>query len=192
MTIQSYIKTKKYLGGLRNMENVRELVKEIKDNLSQKSSSQKDEVRVMKAMLNDREYEVGIYGKDGLEGTFCPAKEARKMTTSIISSAAKIPVAEAEKLADAHEFKKSEAESMISISKEFINTYIETDRKLPLGGRELSDVALMKKEVPESIRTYPKKTGVNEDGSARCEHPTVKVKAHNRVKVIAPCPKWVK
>lgn len=174
------------------MENVRELVKEIKDNLSQESSSQKDEVRVMKAMLNDRDYEVGVYGKEGLEGTYSPFKDSRKMISSIISSAAKIPAAEAEALADAHDFKKSEAESMVGISKEFINTYIDTNRKLPLGGRELSNVSLIKKEVPESVRTYPHKVGVNEDGTARCEHPTVNVKAHNRIRVIAPCPKWVK
>ena len=173
------------------MENVRELVKEIRDNLSQKSSSQKDEARVMKAMLNDREYEVGIYGKEGKEGTINPAKEARAMIASVMTSAAKIPVAEAEKLAEAHEFKKSEAANMINISKEFVNTYLETDRKLPLGGRETSDVSLIRKEVKESTRTYPSKVGVNEDGTPRYEHVPVKVKAHNSVKVVAPCPEWV-
>jgi len=173
------------------MENVKDLVKEIKTNLSQKSSSQKDELRVMKAMLNDRTYEVGIYGKEGKEGTVSPAKEARDFVTSIITSAAKIPVAEAEKLAEAHEFKKSEAANLINISKEFVNTYLGTDRKLPLGGRKTSDVSLIKKVVKESIRTYPSKVGVNEDGTARYDHIPVKVKDHTSIRVIAPCPDWV-
>ena len=52
------------------MENVRNLVNEIRTGLTQKSSSQKDEVRVMKAMLNDRDYVVDVYNntiinKDG-------------------------------------------------------------------------------------------------------------------------------
>lgn len=172
------------------MENVKELIKEVKEN-SSKKSSQKDEIRVMKAMLNDREYEVGIYGKQGQEGTVCPAKEARELVSSVIASAAKIPSAEAQKLAEAHEFSKAEASNMINISKEFINTYLETERKLPLGGREKSDVSLIRKEVKESTKTYPSKVGINEDGTARYEHVPVKVKAHNSVRVIAPCPEWV-
>jgi hypothetical protein len=174
------------------MENVKELVKEIKTNLSQKSSSQKDEVKVMKAMLNDREYKVGVYGKDGLEGTLCPAAEAREMVASVISSAAKIPAAEAQKLADDHEFKKSEAVNMINVSKEFVNTYLGTGRKLPLGGRETSDVSLIEKEVKESTRTYPSKVGVNEDGSARYENVPTSIKPHTSVRVISSCPDWVK
>ena len=47
-------------------ESVKDLVKEIKTGLSQTSSSRKDEIRVMKAMLNDPSYEVDEYGKDGV------------------------------------------------------------------------------------------------------------------------------
>ena len=36
------------------MENVKNMVEEIKQGLSQVNSSQKDEVRVMEAMLNDK------------------------------------------------------------------------------------------------------------------------------------------
>ena len=173
------------------MENVKDLVLEIKSNLSQKSSSQKDELKVMKAMLNDRSYEVGVYGKEGQEGTVNPAKEARELVASVITAAAKIPTAEAEKLAEVHEFKKSEAANFVNISKEFVNTYLDTNRKLPLGGRQTSNVALIKKEVEACTRTYPKKVGVNEDGTARHEHVPVNVKAHTSIRVIAPCPDWV-
>ena len=71
-------------------ESVKNLVKEIKDGLSQTSSSRKDEVRVMKAMLNDPSYEVDEYGKDGVIGTYNPCKDFRGMCTSIISSTTKI------------------------------------------------------------------------------------------------------
>ena len=32
--------------------------------------------------------------------------------------------------------KKKEAEKFVNVSKEFVNTYLGTKRKLPLGGRE--------------------------------------------------------
>lgn len=174
------------------MENVKSLIQEINQGLSQKSSSQKDELRVMRAMLNDREYEVSVYGKEGVEGTFCPAVEARNMIASVISSTTKIPAIEAEKLADSHEFKKNEAASMIGISKEFVNTYLQTGRKLPLGGRETSDVALLQKNVNDAVKYYPKRVGVNEDGTPIREQAPVNVKAHTSVRVLGGCPEWVK
>lgn len=174
------------------MEKVMELISEIKTNLSQTSSSQKDEVRVMKAMLNDREYTVGVYGKDGKECSYCPSADARQMMAGIMSSAAKIPQSEAEKLMSEYEFKKSDATSMISIAKEFTNSFLQTGRKLPLGGREKSDVSLSLKEVEATTRSYPKKVGVNGDGSPRYEKAETKVGAHQSIKVHAPCPSWVK
>ena len=174
------------------MEKVKELLVEIKSGLSQTSSSQKDEVRVMKAMLNDRDYKVGVYGKEGMEGTYCPAEDARAMIGSVMSSAAKIPQAEAQKLADEYEFKKADAQSMIGISKEFVNTFMQTGRKLPLGGREKSNVALNMKTVDETTRAYPKKVGVDANGESMYQKATVKVPAHESAKVSAPCPEWVK
>ena len=37
-----------------------EIIADIKGNIKQVSSSQKDEVRVMQAMLNDTSFEVGV------------------------------------------------------------------------------------------------------------------------------------
>ncbi|MGL5330400.1 MAG: hypothetical protein ACRDD7_14110 [Peptostreptococcaceae bacterium] len=174
------------------MENVKQLISEISTNLSQKSSCQKDEIAVMKAMLNDKEYEVGVYGKDGLESTFSPAKEAREMISSVISTTTKLSTAESDQLADEHEFSKKEAASMVGISKEFVNTYLETGRKLPLGGRETSDVSLIQKKVESSTRNYPKRVGVNDDGTPRYESVPTEVKAHTTARVISPCPSWIK
>lgn len=173
------------------MEKVNSLLKEIKDNLSQTSASQKDEIRVMRAMLNDKEYSVSVYGKEGKVGTMCPSEEARTMAASIISSTAKIPAAEAAKLADDHEFSKAESVSMINISKEFVNTFLQTGRKLPLGGREKSNVAIAAKEIKETQRSYPKKVGVNADGTPRCDMKSTTVPAHNGIRVYSPCPEWV-
>lgn len=174
------------------MSNVQELVKEIRDNLSQTSSSAKDEIRVMQAMLNDTEYEVGVYGNTGLKETYNPAKDYKSMLTNIIASTTKISKEEAATLANSHEATKSEAATMVNISKEFVNTYIHTKRKLPFGGRENYSIAMSGKDVDETIKTYPKKVGVNEDGTDRYETAERKVPAHFAAKIYTSCPDWVK
>lgn len=174
------------------MEKVKELQKEIKTNLSQISASQKDENRIMRAMLNDMDYVVDVYGKEGKIGTYCPAEDARAMAASIISNTAKIPTAEARELANNHKFSKAEADSMIGISKEFINTFLETGRKLPLGGRENSNVSLSIKRVKDAVKPYNKISGVDDSGKTIYEKASTFVPAHNSVKVHASCPSWLK
>ena len=109
------------------MSTVLELVKEIKDNLSQVSSSNKDEVRVMQAMLNDKEYEVGVYPNSGLKETYNPAKDFRGMVSNIIANTAKISKEEASALVDTYEVTKSDASTMVNVSKEFFNTYKDSE-----------------------------------------------------------------
>lgn len=174
------------------MSTVLDLIKEIKDNLSQVSSSNKDEVRVMQAMLNDKEYEVGVYTNAGLKETYNPAKDYRAMLSGIVANTTKISKDEAAALVDSYEVSKSDASTMVNVSKEFINTYIATGRKLPFGGREKSNIALSGKEVAETIKTYPKKVGVNEDGTGRYESGERRVPSHFTVKAHGSCPDWVK
>ena len=173
-------------------ESVKGLVNEIKTGLSQTSSSHKDEVRVMKAMLNDPSYEVRVYSKEGVVDTNNPCKDFRAMCSSIVSSAAKVPQAEAANMMESYEVKKSEAASMVNISKEFVNTFLHTGRKLPMGAREKSDVSLSLKMVAPSTRLYPQKVGVNDDGSARYSKSPTTVPEHEAIRVHAPCPSWVK
>lgn len=171
---------------------VKGLLDEISTGLSQVSSSRKDEVRIMQAMLSDPSYEVSIYGKDGVEGTYNPTNDFRSMCASIISNAAKVPTAEATQLMDGYAVRKGEASSMVNISKEFVNTFLQTGRKLPLGAREKSDISLSLKKVEASTRLYPQKVGVNDDGSDRYSKTSTTVPAHESIRVHAPCPSWVK
>ena len=174
------------------MEKVNDLVKEIKTNLTHASSSHKDEVRVMRAMLNDTSYEAGVYDKSGKIGTVAPAKEFKSMISNVISTTTKISTEEADSLAALYDAKKSDAESMVTISKEFINTYLKTDRKIGLGGREKSNVSIIRKEVGASTRSYPKQVGIGADGKPVYEKVEVKVSPYESVKVYSPCPAWVK
>ena len=167
-------------------EKVKDLVQEIAVNLSQKSASQKDEVRVMQAMLNDKTYVVGEYNKSGKVGEYCPYDDSRKMIANVISAAAKVPAAESKQLASEYEFTKSDANVMVGISKEFVNTYVGTGRKLPLGGRENMNVSLQQKKVDEKKKQFP----VNGVGSS--ERGEVTIPAHVTLKASGPCPVWLK
>lgn len=175
------------------MNTVKELINEIHSNLSQTSSSQRDETRVMQAMLSDPFYTVDVYGgKDESPISYNPTMDFRNMCASVMSNTAKIPMAEAEQLMDGYVVKKSEADAMIRVSKEFVNTYLQTGRKLPLGARETSDISISAKHIPAATRTYPMKVGVNEDGTDRYVKEPTTIPAHNSLRVSAPCPSWVK
>ena len=174
------------------MEKVTELIKEVQENLSHSSASSKDEVRIMRAFLNDTTYEVGVYEKDGKVGTICPAKEFKSVISNAIAATTKMPKSEADVLAESYEVKKQDAESMITISKEFLNTYLQTGRKVNMGGREKSNVSLIKKEIQASTRSYPKQVGTDKSGKPIYEKAEIKVDPYESIKVSAPCPKWIK
>lgn len=168
-----------------------DLINEIQENHKQVSSSQKDEVRVMQAMLNDTSYEVGIYAKEGKVDTYNPAKDFRKMQSGIVSSVTKIGKDEAEKLVDAYEVTKADATTMVDVSKEFVNTYLNSGRKLALGGRETSNFALSAKDVPRTEKTYQRRT-VDSNGNVTWEPGQKTIPAHKGLKARSSCPSWVK
>lgn len=174
------------------MEKVNELVKEIRGSITQKTSSKKDEIRVMQAMLNDDTFKVDVYGKAGKVGEYCPAESARELAASVIENAAKVSANEAKALAKQYTFGKHEAENMVDISKEFImNTYPHTGRKIALGGREKSDISLGLKEIEAGTRPYPKVVGIDANGKKMYGRGVATVGGYDSLKVYAPCPAWI-
>lgn len=173
------------------MQKLTDLITGIRVGLTQQSASKKDEVEVMQAMLNDTSYEVGVYTKDGLQETFNPSAKAREIVISVLQNTAQLNAEEAKLLGDSHEFSKKEAQNFIDVSKEFINTYTQTNRRLPLGGRENSDVTLIRKEVAESTRAFPYKTGT-ENGKDVFEIRETVTPAHESLKSSGSCPAWLK
>lgn len=172
---------------MENNVNVQELIQNIKDNLKQKSASRRDEEAVMRAMLNDRDFVVRDYST---HETHCPSTEYREMVAGIISSTTKMPKVEACAVVDGYEVKKSDASTMVTLSKDFFNCALRTGRKINLGATEKSDISIQLKEIPETQKKFPMKTGVNEDGSPRYEKNETTIPAHEGLKVSSPCPKW--
>ena len=108
-----------------NNMNVQELIQDIKNNLKQKSASRRDEEAVMRAMLNDRSFIVKDYST---QETHCPATEYRDMIAGIIASTTKMPKVEAQAVVENYEVKKSDASTMVTLSKDFFNSALRTGR----------------------------------------------------------------
>ena len=165
------------------INNIRETITDPNNKDKISAANRKDEVTVMRAMLNDTSFKVGVYDRTGKIDDYCPAESFRKMLTNIVSSTTRISQSEAYSLVDKYEVTKSDAAIMIGISKEFVNTYLTTKRKLPLGGREFSNVSLELKRVEERTASVPSKDGSRINST---------IPEHYGIKSTSPCPAWVK
>ncbi len=164
------------------MSKVESLIKEINKGLNRVSSSTKDEIDVMRTMMNDTSYSVTVYPA---KEEYKPSESLRNMCANIISSTVNINKNEARDLIGNYEFTKSDAETMVSFSKEYITTYLKTGRKLPLGGRENSNVTLQTKHVKSREINIPKTDGSNAEKK-------VKTPEYDGIKASNKIPSWNK
>ena len=156
------------------------------------TTSQKQEVFVCNAMMNDTTYEVPVYSGSGYQGVYNPAQSFRRAISSSISHMTGMPRVEADKLVKNYEFTPAEATEILNFSKEFINTYLQTGRKLPLGGRERSNVSLKLKPIEAGFVSYPVKVGEDSNGKPICETKETYVGGYETIKVYGPWPQWCK
>ena len=172
---------------------VKELISQISESRTQRSANAKDEVEVMKAMLNDPTYKVDVWSRKGIVGQICPRESATQIGANIIKETTKMSNNEAYDLASRYEYTKQDAQNAIAISKEFILGYLETGRKLPLGAREESNAVLELKQKEEKLSTFPAPTGVDANGEKIYTNKSNGViPAHKVVKASGSCPAWVK
>lgn len=173
--------------------NASELIKQFNEEKTQAGANAKCEIEVMRAMLNDPGYKVDVYGKNGVEGQYCPREDAVSIVTNVLKNTAKLAPGEAVELANSHTFGKSDAAAAVNISKEFINSYLQTGRKLPLGPREKSNISLKLKTKEETVSSFPRKTGVDENGKPIYERTTGdRIPSYNTISVSSTCPPWLK
>lgn len=167
-------------------QTVKEMVSTIKKDLRQASASSKDEVSVMLAMVNDKSFTVDELGADGqVVSTYCPADVAQNLAANIIKGATKVSTAEAEELAKNHQFSKKEATDMVTLSKEFVNVYLDTGRKLKFGNREGKSLVISQKEKEASTCTFPKKVGIDSDGKPIYQLSAAEIPAYKEVKAVS-------
>lgn len=177
----------------RELVKVTDLVKQIAENRTQKSANAKDEVEVMRAMLNDPDYKVDVWSRKGIVGQVCPRESATQIAANVIRDTTKMSMNEATELASRYEYSKQDAQNAINISKEFVLGYLETGRKLPLGARKESNSVLELRQKEEKLSTFPAPSGVDANGEKIYANKSNGViPAHKVVKASGSCPAWVK
>ena len=70
--------------------NAKELIENINKNRTQVSANSKDEVDVMRAMLNDPNYKVDVWSRKGIVGQICPRENMTNIAANILHSSTKM------------------------------------------------------------------------------------------------------
>ena len=135
-----------------------ELVNEIKKSTSQVAINKVDEVRVMKSMLNDPDYSIGVYDKTvWYVGQKCPHDEAVKFVKNIISGTTGLDSKDSLHLAENYEFTNRDANYLIGNMRDFLYVYTSTGRKINIMQSAATEAAIFTKEIPASKKSVPDK-----------------------------------
>ena len=88
-----------------NKTELESLVQEIKNSTNQIAINKVDEVRVMKAMLNDKDFTLGVFDKaSGYLGQKSPHEDAVKFVKNVMQGATGLDSKDSKHLAENYEF----------------------------------------------------------------------------------------
>lgn len=141
------------------MTEMEKLVKDIKKFTSNQNAINKaDEVRVMKCMLNDPEYTVGVYEKKaGYVGERSPRKEAVNFVKNIIMGATGLDSNDSLHLAENYEFQKRDAVFLLDNMRDFTQTYMSTGRKMNIMQTSKTEADIFITDKPSMEKIVPDK-----------------------------------
>jgi hypothetical protein len=164
--------------------NVQELIKDIHDNLKQKSASKRDEVTVMRAMLNDKEFTIGVYDKSmGYIGQKSPHNEAVKFAKDIIAGSTGLDTKDAEQLAEDYEWTKKNSNFLLSNMRDFLFVYTGTGRKINIMQSADTEACLYTKEIKSTNKCIPDK-----DNPGKIKQ--VVTSPYTKLVSVTKCPKY--
>ena len=136
------------------------IIDEIKSTAKQISINKVDEVKVMKSMLNDKNYKIEIFDKnEGYIGDKCPAEEATQFISNVIQVATGLDSKDSRHLADNYEFTKKDAIFMVNNAKDFIETYMKTGRKINIIQNDTCEASIYAKNISAGTKNIPSKPG---------------------------------
>lgn len=161
---------------------MQDLMKQIQEiTMKQKSQNKGDEVAVAQTLLNDPDFQVGIYDKNkGLIGTRNVHEEAVKFVANISAEITGLDKKTAEDLANQYTFTKKDANFIINTSRDFVQTYLKTGRKFNLVQSEDTEANIFLKPTPAKEKLIPTKDGTK----------LVKTGAYQKVACKSGCPKY--
>lgn len=162
------------------------IIEEIKTTAKQISINKVDEVKVMRSMLNDKNFKIPIFDKnEGYIGDKCPAEEATNFVASVIQTATGLDSKDSKHLADGYEFTKKDATFMVNNAKDFIETYMRTGRKLNIIQNGAGEASIYAKDIPAGVKNIPAKPGSP-------ELKQISTPAYTKIVSISKSPKYVK
>ena len=161
-----------------------ELVNEIKKSTSQVAINKVDEVRVMKSMLNDPDYSIGVYDKTvGYVGQKCPHDEAVKFVKNIISGTTGLDSKDSLHLAENYEFTNRDANYLIGNMRDFLYVYTKTGRKINVMQTADAEASLFVKEVSSTEKKIP-----DRDNPGKTKD--IKTNPYTKLVSVSKCPKY--
>lgn len=161
------------------------LVEEIKNSTKQTAINKVDEYRVMKCMLNDKDFSVSVYDKNGYCGESCPHNEAVNFVKNVICETTGLDSKSSKHLAESYEFTKRDATFMLDTMRSFIKVYMDTGRKINIMQTEHTEACLYTKPIEAGVKLVPDK---DNSGS------TKEIKTSPYVKLVSAnkCPNYSK
>ena len=143
-----------------------------------------DEVKVMKSMLNDPDFSIGIYDKKmGYVGQRCPHNEAVSFVKNVINNATGLDSKDSMHLAENYEFTNKDANFMLTNMRDFLSVYTGIGRKINIVQNENSEAYLFARNIPAGTKTVPDK--LNPGSSVK-----VDVVPFTKIVSTSKCPKY--
>lgn len=169
---------------MENKSELELLVQEIKDSTNQISINKVDEIRVMKCMLNDPNFSIGVYDKNlGYIGQRCPHEEAVSFTKNIISGATGLDSKDSKLLASKYEFTKRDASFLLDNMRDFMQVYTDTGRKINIMQNESTEACVFTRHVKASTKSVPDK---DNPGKVR----QINTGEYTKLVSVSKCPKY--
>lgn len=132
------------------------LIEQIVESTTQTSVSKADEIAVMQSMLNDKDFKIAIFDRTkGYVGSRSPRDTAISIVNDSLCSITGMGMREAMELTKDYEFSKRDASRYVTISKDFIGTYMQTGRKLNVVNDPRGEASINLRYVEEHDKTIP-------------------------------------
>lgn len=167
----------------KKMTELEKTINEIKETTKQIAVNRMDEVKVMKCMLNDSEFNIALYDRNGQIGTRCPREEAVGFVSNIVSGSTGLSGKDARHLAENYEFTNKDATFLLNNMKDFLDVYTSTGRKINLIQNANTEASVYIEEKPARTISVPDR---QEPGKKK----EVQTKAFNKLVCSSTCPKY--
>jgi hypothetical protein len=169
---------------MKHKSELEQLVSDIKKNTKQISINKVDEVRVMKSMLNDPDFSIGVYDRtQGYIGQKSPHTEAVKFVKNIIHDTTGLDNADSQHLAEQYEFTNRDANFLLSNMRDFLYVYTNTGRKINVMQSATTEASLFIKDMKSAEKSIPDK---DNPGTTK----KIKTSPYTKLVCSSKCPKY--